>query len=925
MFEEYRIKRLLKKDITVEMYQNLPIKIKNDPRIIEKFISIDKNNINFISGNMIIEIVKNDYSFCQFLNQKLINSIFSKLDISKINIDGKMFSLLTTINKHQVLKNDPKLYFNLISNEELNHEFDRMIRYMNDKKDGYSYDSDAITDPVIIKDVLLSLSPERIELVAKNGTPNSKRFVNEVISSLPAEEQMNLYNSNNELFEYLATDIQEEIEISKCEGNIDKIVELSEGARIKYFSRHIEQLKHVSDKIAKEVLQNSKVPLSADLLREITYDKKWRLGYYFKITNGSLSKEELLKLLKGGGKNLKEYMYGFFHQPEIVRNLREIIKLNLLEVGGEKKKEELLAVFDSTIKIEKDLAWDQVGIKLASMFLDEKIIQNNSPELLKKYSETNDRGVFIEILSNAYGEHVKEIFESRPMLDYHEIPNFKIFEKSIADELGVTFINYVLTYDYSRFSYELSLIATDSTKMETFKKIWKHTISRTEKVDAGTVYEIMDNFCKHEDLIAKLDFANMTEEQKKNFDLFLKDVNNVDVAVTSVNDLDNYLRIRNDAFSKNIEKLSDSTEMKNLIFGFLTGREVNPDIATIDTMGVDNVVEVFNVNNIIRNPKLIEAIGLNNDEVALLLLINQIKSINNEQVLRDVFLAVSNSKELNPLQFKSTFDKISEYYVDKFKGELTDSKALDQMPHTIVDGIPVVTFDGDPFNVLCSITGLDLTLGLYSGSKNKDDLLTSWLNLENGMSTISCALCSSDINVNPAGIDQIIPNITFVFDSDVEVIGMGGSDISSSHTKRQAHHSFEYIGHNKMKYGSMEEVKKDMSDSIKDMNSTGLQKFPSEISIQRRNEDIKDEQVLKRRMPIGIYVLGELTEEHLKVAKMFKEYYKKENLGEFRIIKVNPEKYKSASIFDYVRSTQEPVQSNVTWYQDAQEPIDRGK
>ena len=47
--------------------------------------------------------------------------------------------------------------------------------------------------------------------------------------------------------------------------------------------------------------------------------------------------------------------------------------------------------------------------------------------MLKKYSETYDKKLLIKILSNAYGEHVNEIFKERPDLDLLLIDNFKIF------------------------------------------------------------------------------------------------------------------------------------------------------------------------------------------------------------------------------------------------------------------------------------------------------------------------------------------------------------------------------------------------------------------------------------------------------------------------------------------------------------------
>ena len=49
-------------------------------------------------------------------------------------------------------------------------------------------------------------------------------------------------------------------------------------------------------------------------------------------------------------------------------------------------------------------------------------------------------------------------------------------------------------------------------------------------------------------------------------------------------------------------------------------------------------------------------------------------------------------------------------------------------------------------------------------------------------------------------------------------------------------------------------------------------------------------------MPIGIYVIGEITPEVLETAKVFNEYYEQNGLGKFRIIQVNPKVYKGEGV-----------------------------
>ena len=90
----------------------------------------------------------------------------------------------------------------------------------------------------------------------------------------------------------------------------------------------------------------------------------------------------------------------------------------------------------------------------------------------------------------------------------------------------------------------------------------------------------------------------------------------------------------------------------------------------------------------------------------------------------------------------------------------------------------------------------------------------------------------------------------------------------------------------------MNELKKRIKrNAINNFNKNGA-KFDSEITITRREEDIrKDNGGSKRTMPIAMYVVGEIKPKHLEIAKIFNAYYEKNNLGKFRIIKVNPSCY----------------------------------
>ncbi|MBE6156644.1 MAG: hypothetical protein E7161_02750 [Firmicutes bacterium] len=81
-----------------------------------------------------------------------------------------------------------------------------------------------------------------------------------------------------------------------------------------------------------------------------------------------------------------------------------------------------------------------------------------------------------------------------------------------------------------------------------------------------------------------------------------------------------------------------------------------------------------------------------------------------------------------------------------------------------------------------------------------------------------------------------------------------------------------------------------------------------------------------RTMPIGIYVIGEISEEEIETARVFKDYYRAYGLGDFRIIKVNPEKY-TIDYTKFSRTYNENIllTSIASWYEEICAVIQRSR
>ena len=157
MFEEMRIKRLLKKTITKEMYEKLPNSIKRDARIVEKFLSDDPNNINHLYSDIIAEQVKKDYSLCRLLNEENLNAVFRHLDISKMDIDTELFSKLNGRNSQIVLEQDPKTYFQLVDEERLSADLSEVIAHTLRKERGVEVYTGKAIEPQLLREIVLSL------------------------------------------------------------------------------------------------------------------------------------------------------------------------------------------------------------------------------------------------------------------------------------------------------------------------------------------------------------------------------------------------------------------------------------------------------------------------------------------------------------------------------------------------------------------------------------------------------------------------------------------------------------------------------------------------------------------------------------------------------------------------------------------------
>jgi len=889
MFDELKIKNILKREINFDEYKALSTNIQKDERVVEHLLKCEPSSIGKLVTDIdISKYVLDDYSLLAHLNKMQLNEIFSSLDLTKVKITKDMFDLLSNKNQFLIFKQSPKECLDFFDDTK---RFNLIENIISAKINNYPYISmyDIFTEEEL-KEFILSLR-EKDFIYLSNSSKKIKEYITNMIDSLQEEDLINLYKKNNHVSVFLTDKSKDAIGLQLAFDNFHMINDLTEEAQLKFYMKNPRFLRFASDEVIQKYF---------DLQDEITCDDYvFMIGYNVRYdVLLKCSKKELNKAFSYDINNL-------FWYCNLKRNnlaLKDIIFDSLDRIELKEKKEKLKKIFEQ-LREDKIVPPKKCGIiysekyQIAKLLLEEKVIMNNEPELIQRYIETYDSSILLEMLTNTYGEHIRDIMSNRPNFSITNIETLSILSPDIYKKLGKGFVLYTLNCNLRSSNYLIYQLANDNELLEIFTKYLNCMTENIEKLNINTISNLVDKFMLHRDLLKEIDYDNLIEERKKNIELFLSDMFEITSYITTLDDIDNYIEIRNKRFEEYLNGLEYAPDVRDCIFAYVTGRDVfdRGQEYSLENLTVEQVIKIFNIENIINNEELIKKMNLNKDDIALLLLLHEISNIKNLDVLKDTFKAIVN-KGMSSNLLSSTFDKIKEYFVEDVKEKLISKSIVENMKKELIEGVEVVSFEGDGFSLLTSVTGLNL-------SNNNSiptplcgkELLESWLNTEDGTVTISAGLVSSDTSIYPTPMWSYLTSfVTFVFDSNVEIVGMGGSDISSSHNPRAKRYAFNYIMDNDFKFSSMEELKNTIN--INNRKNRVNTKFDSEITLARYRDDVRTNSTGNRVMPMGIYVIGEITPEILETAKVFNDYYEKKGLGKFRIIRINPNAYQRGGI-----------------------------
>lgn len=888
MFDELKIKKILKNELTKDIYLSLPDKFKIEQRVITHLIKDNPSLISIVPEFVDISIyIENDYNLINYLSKKQLNSCINKIDITKINITRELFENLSISNQNKLFEKVPNICINYY---DWSRKRELIYNIINSYNDDYNSLFRNIFTEEELQNIVFNLSTE--EFIDLFSYKIVKKYILNILINMNEEKIDKILPllNESEVYVELPIDLRNKIDIKNANGNLEVIINLPSDVQIEYFLQNIDELIYAERDIRIDCLMKYN-KIDADILL------KNNVCFSGELIN-NLSLEEQEKLISRNYKRI----YMPFDSNRGYLFFNKIMEEKISKIAVLEKREKILNLYKSlnetNVEVGDRYLYHNQKYQIGRLLYNTDIVNNNSVALLEQYKNTYDRNLLIKILSNAYGEHVIEIFKERPFLDLLDIENFLIFDKEIYERLGKNFINYLLNCDLYNLSDFIGKIALDKVVLDKFSNYFNFMIKDLNNLDVNIITNIIEKFIIYEEVINDINYTNIDNTTKQNLQLLINDDIMFSIDVHTLKDLQNYRELRKKRYIKIENNLVHIDDLKNLIFAFVFGRSVSDD-TLLEQLSFEKALKVFNISNIIENKDLIREMNISKDEEFMLMLVHEMMYKNNSNELKNTFEAIIN-RNLDSVLFANTFEKIKNYYIEDIKAHLLSNSKIDKLDKNIVDGIEVVTLNGDEFTTICSVTGLGLSSGgNIRKAKYGRELLIEWLNRENGYNAIATAVVASDTSIYPIEKDvfEIInESVVFVFGDDISIIGMGGSDIASEHTKRSSVHTFDYIGtpDKDNAFSTMSELKNRINENMSS-NKTNLRgaKFNSEITITRREEDIRKEKGgLKRTMPIGIYVIGEIKPYHLETAKIFNSYYEKNGLGQFRIIQVNPTMYK---------------------------------
>lgn len=753
-------------------------------------------------------------------------------------------------------------------------------------------------------------NPKLIEFVKKDRKQiiNSINIQNilECIIFLNMNEQQLIVNNfinNSEMYKYFNQDLiinllvntNELVDISKCDERLQlSIVQ----ANNKYILR-------CSNNVLKQCLTNN-----PNLIYNLDYDLIYSNIKIIKelVNNGIIERKQLFINLfsKYGMKELtqeflikedfdefKLILLGVFPKLFSIDNRKQLFKIN-------PKVDNYW--LNNDIDIIKEYIYDRLKLfsinapsiidvnNIDSILLvlsNNTIMENIDKEFIQEFFNNPIYDNLVKVVERVYGKECAGILKNRPKLNAKLIPTLDIFDKKVVKIFGYQTIQNFLTYQNKGFLVLESLIQDDNllNKYIQFRNL---TSDYYDNIFIDLEKQLIA-FYDIKDFLLKIDLNSLNEEQKNNLLEFINDKyidNSYDITMNlnSIEQLNNYKTMRNEMYDQQFIGADTIQKIKKILYRKYFGLLDKDDLLYQRRLNNISLIRFYNIESLIGNKQIYQF--LNKNEILCLKLLLVIYKSKDVVLLKDIYLSLKNNQfVINPLYFNKIIDKLPNIYAQNIIEGLFNADNIKESNDKIIinnlnynnNEIKCIILNGKKFNMLIHYK----TFG-YSNFRNLKDktlidretVYESFMNSEEGMSTISCSLISDEnwFCTVPRNIsDGIILGFSDIEKEDI--ITMGPSDISLSHDERAINPI------SKADFNFSLDLKRKVANTYSICNNEAIRNSNfhcsyNEVGLSRRHQDISkirnDDITGGRIMPTYIVVYDTVDEISLKTALKFK-------------------------------------------------------
>lgn len=572
-------------------------------------------------------------------------------------------------------------------------------------------------------------------------------------------------------------------------------------------------------------------------------------------------------------------------EKENVGSLKEKCKQVFIELYGEDKFNEIEEcinnIFDAQLDYQensKDTNLDgkkfseyKIPLESLKLLFNEKIIANNSPELIRDYysklfTETEGKDEFRQIIENTYGEKAIEILDSRNQLDVYGINSLEVFDERILDNFSEEFVHDLISYNIRDFSSFLHIVKSDK-ELESFKYYYE-ILSNVLGKNVMTMQKAISEFYYNEELINNIKNKELTEKEQINLlSVLCGGKNQLDI--NTIEQLENFDEIANADLQA---KIDAGMKVKDLIFSNIFGISEEDALEINDLFGLDIVNEI-----------------MDEEEIEMIKCLKMILEEGNENILKQLAKKLTEQTGIrNPIALHSAISKIKKHNTEILKAKMLTKDKLDQIcidkqdsgeiRKENIDGIEIYYFEGLRLEEI----GLGF-IGHATDNSNGRDFME--YEGQAAMSTVSARLY---LNIDKSAIlctgGAYMPSLIFTeleeedlvafYEIDANVLhapklvkskGLCGARIGESHEfdngtnefafyRRTRNHdkrskqnpdgrikpSYILVINDKKNEGSIEDIPKDKLEYAKKYNIPIIV-YKKQRYIERRNEEIEND------------------------------------------------------------------------------------